>query len=88
MLWSTGAIVTEGPTAASEQFTIRSGMIEVLRPLQIDHTLADVFVKCFPPRIPLCSRADGGSLPPPATLSALQPMVILPRRSWVKIGFV
>jgi putative transposase len=37
----------EGPTAASEQFTIRSGMIEVLRPLQIvqiDHTLADVFV--------------------------------------------
>jgi putative transposase len=45
----------EGPTAASEQFTIRSGMIEVLRPLQIvqiDHTLADVFVVDEETRVP------------------------------------
>ncbi len=45
----------EGPTAASEQFTIRSGRIDVLRPLQIvqiDHTLADVFVVDEETRVP------------------------------------
>ena len=46
----------EGPTAASDQFTIRSGMIEVVRPLQIvqiDHTLADVLVVDEETRVPV-----------------------------------